>query len=189
MNTANVISVNPGRKTLGEVNAPLYFERITRTIAQSHKIKKPGIGLLNFILGVNPAVNDSISWKLIALRSVYGIALSLLAGYFMLQGTANTATIAIAATGISLIFGIFSRLCALSCTSILIVLSVMGYMLTGTINTLQISIASFSMIFAVLGPGKFSVDQLIRRSIIRMKKHHTTTKKSPTLTYNVYLKL
>ena len=123
MNEANVISVDPGVKTLGELCVNDHrLARISRKISgPGRKVAAPFRHIMNLLFGINRRVNSQLSGKMMILRLTCGTMFILMALLPMemtdiLAARFTADSIMLCAIGISMIFGLFSRITTLTGT-------------------------------------------------------------------------
>lgn len=166
MNQAQVISVNPARKTPGELNiSEVKLSKLTRAIAGSGSQRNSLKGFLNFIYGLNSKTSKETSTKLFLLRLLCGGTMLALTVPSLIAGLDSIETIAGAAIGVSLISGLFSRVvsaCAMFWSGYMAISTFMS----GNIDTMPIMSAILMGVFCILGPGRYSIDQLSRNLIL-----------------------
>ncbi|MDE7412762.1 MAG: hypothetical protein K2N05_03090 [Muribaculaceae bacterium] len=172
MSSINVISIDPAQSAKSALH-PEVFERIARECRFSRDVKHYNVSAqksINLAFGINKKVSKTKSRNLLLLRSVAGISLVASAFAQGLDFTSFSASWAMVIMGISMVFGLFSRVISImSATFFTYVLAISG---------LEISLANISAAAAVLfsvtlfitGPGKFSFDNILRRSMIRYAK-------------------
>lgn len=214
MNKPNVISINPGQKTLGQLHqeAERYnpvVKQLVSTISSTVRLK----ACLNFFTGIDTKTMKGASARILLLRlftagllasfayaviNPYALAISdavLVPALNSVQGNiALAASIFVMAT--SILSGFMTRIISVAAFPYFIPMVLQG--------TLPISIASALLFVAlgyiILGPGIFSVDQCIRKTIFRSykrrAKRRTMQARSPhrlrghhDLDYRSYLRL
>lgn len=171
----NVISVNPAKKSLGALHPELLGRmmkncRIPKKIAQASGFNP----IVNCIFGINKTVTIGWSGKLFVVRI-------LVSAFLILNGIAaapdfsafNVAAAQIVLGGM-LFIGLFSRIAAIASASIygweiisVITASSEPWAIPDTALILSVTLC---VIAAITGPGRFSVDQIIRRSLVRAAK-------------------
>lgn len=164
MNQTNVISVNPGVKTLGELNiGNSTIVRISRRLTRPGRVSaSPFKAIVRFVFGVSRDRSGSFSTKMAMLR-MSAAAITILAALWQsggLEAAPTAPVVAMLAFGVSLALGLFTRLVAASATAIC------GYMfylsiMAGTPDVMSAVSLVASLMFALLGPGRYSADQLI----------------------------
>lgn len=192
MSSINVISINPAQNAKSALH-PEVFERIAREYRADMGMRKVKLAVkkpIDFFFGINKNVSRSKSFSLLISRLVSGgglIALSIFQGLSL--SIFSPAWIMLF-LGISLFFGLFTRMISFVAAGFLgyyTTLSVMATatpdfsdILPATISILPILVlatpALISLVFTIAGPGKFSTDQLIRRAIIRRAKRNVRSK-------------
>jgi hypothetical protein len=184
MNKPNVISINPGQKTLGQLHqeAERYnpvVKQLVSTISSTVRLK----ACLNFFTGIDTKTMKGASARILLLRlftagllasfayavinpAVLAISDAVLVPALdSVQGNiALSTSIFVMAT--SILLGFMTRIVSVAAFPYFIPMVLKG--------TLPISIASALLFVAlgyiILGPGIFSVDQCIRKAIFRHYK-------------------
>lgn len=184
MNKPNVISINPGQKTLGQLHqeAERYnpvVKQLVSTISSTVRLK----ACLNFFTGIDTKTMKGASARILLLRlftaglmasfayavmnpSVLAISDAVLVPALnSVQGNIALST-SIFVMAASILLGFMTRIVSVAAFPYFIPMVLQG--------TLPISIASALLFVAlgyiILGPGIFSVDQCIRKAIFRSYK-------------------
>lgn len=186
MKQPTVISINPGTKTVGAIKeeARKYDElssRIRSTIAGAPCIKDT----LNTFTGINRKKSRAVSGRLAFLRIIAG-GFALTAAILLQSAVPTWAFICTLALGVSLILGFMTRLTTLATTIILGYLSYLGEveLVPG------VALAFSSLIICIVGPGIFSLDQIIRRSLFKANRNRSDNRhKKYSTTYQAYIRL
>lgn len=213
MNKPNVISINPGQKTLGQLHqeAERYnpvVKQLVSTISSTVRLK----ACLNFFTGIDTKTMKGASARILLLRlftagllasfayavlnrSVLAISDAVLVPALdSVQGNIALST-SIFVMAASILLGFMTRIVSVAAFPYFIPMVLQG--------TLPISIASALLFVAlgyiILGPGIFSVDQCIRKTIFRNYKRRARRRamqpRSPhrlrnkDLDYRSYLRL
>lgn len=184
MNKPNVISINPGQKTLGQLHqeAERYnpvVKQLVSTISSTVRLK----ACLNFFTGIDTKTMKGASARILLLRlftagllasfayavlnpSVLAISDAVLVPALdSVQGNIALST-SIFVMAASILSGFMTRIVSVAAFPYFIPMVLQG--------TLPISIASALLFVAlgyiILGPGIFSMDQCIRKTIFRNYK-------------------
>lgn len=184
MNKPNVISINPGQKTLGQLHqeAERYnpvVKQLVSTISSTVRLK----ACLNFFTGIDTKTMKGASARILLLRLFTSGLLASFAYAVMnpavlaisdavlvpaldsVQGNIALST-SIFVMAASILLGFMTRIVSVAAFPYFIPMVLQG--------TLPISIASALLFVAlgyiILGPGIFSVDQCIRKTIFRNYK-------------------
>lgn len=184
MNKPNVISINPGQKTLGQLHqeAERYnpvVKQLVSTISSTVRLK----ACLNFFTGIDTKTMKGASARILLLRlftagllasfayavlnpSVLAISDAVLVPALdSVQGNIALST-SIFVMAASILLGFMTRIVSVAAFPYFIPMVLQG--------TLPISIASALLFVAlgyiILGPGIFSTDQCIRKAIFRSYK-------------------
>lgn len=175
MNNAKIISVNPGIKTLGELNInEINLARLSRTISRPGQSSSYVKNILNFVFGLNSRVNTHFSSKMLALRVIAGTFMTGL-GAMALIGSAAVAmphllAVAACALGISMLSGTFMRLVSVA-VAITGAYSLYLSVTAGAADMTSVMVAMVACFGAVLGPGHYSADMYLRRSLHRIYRN------------------
>lgn len=184
MNKPNVISINPGQKTLGQLHqeAERYnpvVKQLVSTISSTVRLK----ACLNFFTGIDTKTMKGASARILLLR-LFTAGLLASFAYAVMNPSVLAISDAVLVPALNSVYGniALSTSIFVMATSILLgfmtrIVSVAAFpyfipmVLQGT---LPISIASALLFVAlgyiILGPGIFSVDQCIRKTIFRNYK-------------------
>lgn len=163
---AKVISVNPGKKTLGRFwEEGLAGHEVGRRIIRTIAVPAKPAGYIAALTGISTDTGRTMSLNLLLLRLLLGCGMIVMAA-MLLVGTVTVQVAAIVA-GVSILLGMFCRpVCIIA--SILFAITTFNGLDAGMFQWETAVIGVVSVVFAVLGPGRFSVDQLIRSALIRL---------------------
>ncbi|MDE5869227.1 MAG: hypothetical protein K2H18_03255, partial [Muribaculaceae bacterium] len=103
-------------------------------------------------------------------RTVAGLALIAGAFYSGLGLSSFSASWGMLVLGISLISGLFSRFTSFIGAGFFGYMTYMSTLISGTPDVAIIFSAFLSLTFFISGPGMYSVDQILRRNLIRYAK-------------------
>lgn len=174
MSNAKIISVDPGIKTLGELNInEINLTRLSRTISNPGR-KSTFKNTLNMVFGINSRTDAGISSKMFGLRLIGGTLMTAL-GALSLSGSAMVAlphmlTVACLAFGISLLTGSFTRLISMATACIALFTAYTAFS-AGSLDTVSLMTAMLGIGACVIGPGHYSADSLMRRQIFRLYRN------------------
>lgn len=214
MNKPNVISINPGQKTLGQLHqeAERYnpvVKQLVSTISSTVRLK----ACLNFFTGIDTKTMKGASARILLLR-LFTAGLLASFAYAVMNPSVLAISDAVLVPALNSVYGNI----ALSTSIFVMAASILLGFMTRIVSvaafpyfipmvlqgTLPISIASALLFVAlgyiILGPGIFSVDQCIRKTIFRNYKRRagrrTMQARSPRrlrghhdLDYRSYLRL
>lgn len=194
MKLSDVISVDPGRTTLGA----LYPESEPRIVRRPVKlppvvtteVKRQSRSGLNFLFAaMAPGANRYGVWMLL-LRLLFS-ALLIVSGSFILSGeiyapehimTSQVFGILEITFGVMLFLGFLSRFAMFASALLFGILSVIS-----TVNgifDMQSMLCTFgSVLFLVAGVGKYSADFLIRKAIVKRENARKRREHASGLTY------
>lgn len=206
MSNERIISVNPAKATLGASNREM-LERIARGCrASAPRLEGDGMkALVDFIFGINKNVSSVWSGKLIAIRCIVGamlLASALISGIDFQYFTFSNVQLVV---GVMILAGFFDRMAAITGVAFYILFFIWDSPVMMATDGVQVAStllhspdALFAMLLvfcAIIGPGRYSIDQLIRRSIIngtkRRKEAKTASRKAKEaeirLSYKAYI--
>lgn len=184
MNKPNVISINPGQKTLGQLHqeAERYnpvVKQLVSTISSTVRLK----ACLNFFTGIDTKTMKGASARILLLR-LFTAGLLASFAYAVMNPSVLAISDAVLVPALNSVYGNI----ALSTSIFVMAASILLGFMTRIVSvaafpyfipmvlqgTLPISIASALLFVAlgyiILGPGIFSVDQCIRKTIFRHYK-------------------
>lgn len=172
MNQANVISVNPGVKTLGELNiGTSSVAKISRSIVRPVRAGRSAAGAaLRLLFGVTPH-GGAFSAKMALLR-LTGAALAISMALWQasdVTGLLATQNLLALVFGLSLISGLFTRIVS-ALTTAFYGTSLYASVIAGTPVFTAASLAMTALAFTLLGPGRFSIDRLILRGLRALRR-------------------
>ncbi len=169
MNSPQIISINPGRKTVGErLQEARQYEPMVQSIVTSMARKPKCTSILNALTGISSKNMAGTSRRLLLLRFVTSLILGAAAYYTWYSGTDAPIFIPLIALATSLLLGFATRI-----VSIGIILTCGYFAVIGLEDPFVCVVLAFAaMVFAILGPGIFSVDQCIRKAIFHMRKRN-----------------
>ncbi|MDE6231511.1 MAG: hypothetical protein K2M37_07830 [Muribaculaceae bacterium] len=164
METAQVISINPGAKTAGALHeeaiaASELSRRLLATAAQAPQLSET----FNFVLGLDDSTQ--VSARQISARIAGGVALTAMATWSYFQSGESALGIAQFILGISLMGGVLTRIVG----AIIAVWAVVMSVTVGSPEQALLFTGLSGVIGAIFGPGRMSVDFSMRRYLQRMK--------------------
>lgn len=177
MKDARIISVNPASTAPGDANSGI-IQTLARSYRKSARFARlMGLkSLIDALFGINKTVSEVWSTKLLFIRLLIG-------AFFITVALTNGVNFSVLSlwniqlvVGILLIIGFFCRIAALTglaaCVSVMLMqTSVMlapdiSQVLTPLLHSpLMIQSLLFASV-AIIGPGRFSIDQLIRHLLL-----------------------
>lgn len=178
MAQVDVISVNPSKKTLGAINIENIEQMAREYCPTTSSIKLPGFkSICNSIFGSTGTTSRLSSTKLVSVRLLS--AIMLIGTSFCLTPAAKISfnvhlfAIVIAAM---IAFGVFERLSSALAAVTFGVITALSIPAVGSFHDLipylsnpNIFLGMFTsammLIVAILGPGKFSLDMILKRLI------------------------
>lgn len=185
MSEAQVISVNPGMKTRGELGGMSRTGRkclasISRCISSptktvvSHKKSRSFCRLIvDFLFGVSSKVSFTYSSKMLLVRLLTGVALILsqllpISPEDILAMQIPVDALIICCIGVSIVLGLFSRIASFGGATLLSIWIAMSIM-QGAIDMAAGWMALMMLTNSILGPGLYSADQLMRKGILNLR--------------------
>ncbi len=178
MSSINVISINPAQSAKSALH-PEVFERLAREYRVDTEMTKLNLSAkktINFIFGINKRISRSMSFNLLAARTLAGSGLIGFAFYQGLSMTAFSPAWVMLSFGISLLCGFFTRMTSLLSFGYFSVVSTLAFMTSGSIDIYSLAPAILSLLFMLVGPGKFSSDQIMRRNLYKYSKTRARAK-------------
>lgn len=177
MANVNVISVNPSQKTLGSLH-PEMLDKVARGCRVSTASSDASIkSAVNLFFGISKN-SLPVSGKMFAVRAIAS-------AWFIISGIASGVDFALFNAGAlniilgGMIFlGLFTRVSALAAIGMLLTSFTMNDVLTMdfaafvSANAITLISSGVCMMVAIMGPGFYSTDQIIRRSIFKGIKNY-----------------
>lgn len=184
MNKPNVISINPGQKTLGQLHqeAERYnpvVKQLVSTISSTVRLK----ACLNFFTGIDTKTMKGASARILLLR-LFTAGLLASFGYAVINPAVVAISDAVLVPGLNSVAGNMALAVSIFVMAASIILGFMTRIVSVAAfpfyvsmilqGSLPISIATallfVALVFIILGPGIFSTDQCIRKAIFRSYK-------------------
>lgn len=183
MNATQVISVNPGKKTIGELLQEASKYEPVQSIVNTSPAKPRRTSILNALTGISSKTSASTSRRMLFLRAITSAILGSLAWYSWNSGQEPILFIPLIVLGALLLTGFMTRIVSIGMMAICIYFAVTG--MAGAV--ISGALAFTALVFAILGPAKYSLDQCIRLAFIR----HSERKKphKVQLDYRSYTRL
>lgn len=187
---AMIISVDPGKKTLGrfwEEGLPYNgtVRQIIRTVSQTPSFGNPG----SLLLGVGRKTSHSYAFMLLLIRVITGVAM-IASGIFLSNAAASAALpIVLISAGTMLILGLLGRI-ASAATAAFCIITLASALADGQAPAYLIAmlgvISGVTILTAILGPGVFSCDRLLRRAFIKMEHRRTLKNRARRCSYQAF---
>ena len=196
MTRMNVISIDPAQATKGAMLSDISQSfRIKGSVLADIERPREKRESLNIISGINNRISTIMSSRLFLLRLFMGILLLALGIYPYLPYDVMTISgvspvpqyvnICEIVLGGTLLLGLFSRITSTAGFVFFTYLTVNSAM-EGTINLEPVIPAIISIIFMVTGPGIYSTDQLIRRTLIKKINNRRNRRNAERFSYRAY---
>ncbi|MDE5807663.1 MAG: hypothetical protein K2H76_06050 [Muribaculaceae bacterium] len=173
MNSINVISINPANSAKSALH-PEVFERIAREYSVTRETTKMNLSakrVINFCFGINKKIGRAFSTNLLVARSLAGIALIGYAFFAGLSFAAFSPAWMMVILAVSLVLGLFNRFTSFAAAGYF------GYLaLTSAFSVSLLLPALIAVVSMLVGPGLFSIDQLLRRASFKYAKEYARAK-------------
>lgn len=193
MNLSDTISVDPGRTTLGALHPELTakFIRSSRTVGVAVKPNRKGS--LNFIFAALNPGNTRYGAYMLLLRLAFA-ALLIVSGSFILYGEIDAPAtelgamaygIAEIAIGGMLALGFFTRFAMIAAVAGFGCMAVQS-ILMGVFNMEALMSCFGSLAFLMLGSGKYSIDYLLRKAVIKSSLRRRQRRAADRMSYKAY---
>lgn len=192
----NIISIDPAQATKGAMLSEISQSfRMKGTVLADIERRREKRESLNIISGINNRISTIMSSRLFLLRLFMGVLLLALGIYPYLpyeitavpesSSVPQYVNICEIVLGGSLLLGLFTRISSAAGFVLFTYLTVNSAM-QGAINLELVIPALISVIFMVTGPGIYSTDQLIRRTLIKRINNRRDRRKSERFSYRAY---
>lgn len=180
MNATQVISVNPGKKTIGELLLEARDnEPATHSIVATVARKPKGHSIMNALTGISSKASQSTSRRLLFLRVITATILGGLAWYSWYAGAEPMLFIPLIVLGGSLLTGFLTRIVSIGMLGTFVYFAFLGF----AAPVISGALAFTALVFAILGPGRYSIDQLIRHTAISAAKRRNSIPAAPRSAY------
>lgn len=192
MNVAETISINPVDKTLGALN-PAAAARFVREHTAPVKSTSNKKGVLDFCFATSAPGMKRFGKQMLLFRSMFATLL-IISGSFLVSGeivstsdllTSTTLGIAEIVMGSMLVLGFLSRY-AMMASTVLFGIFAGTSIANGVFDTSALLFCLGSMVFMIVGTGKFSADFLIKKALITRAITHRHQQRADRLTYRAY---
>lgn len=185
MKIVDTISVNPGKSTLGHSENS---QNIFRTTVLNKERNTSKVSLYSIVLPSEGYGMYEMKKYLLPFRTLFATIL-IISGLTLIQTTIYSIGIVIG--NVELISAIFLALGFLSrpimlLTAIFLGISSAVSLRNGVTDITTLSLMFGCLIFAAIGSGKYSLDCITRRAIIRHIKKSKIKKNSETLGYKAF---
>ncbi|MDE7380909.1 MAG: hypothetical protein K2N03_02105 [Muribaculaceae bacterium] len=183
MNASSVISINPGKATIGELNPDATAGILRRRILPSYSRASKESSVLKLILGIKKNQLSSYDYSLLSIRVITSIAWSV----FIATGFLPVSHIFASFVIMSLLTGFLTRPVMLFS---LLPLGCALFVSPGTTSvsiTVTISMMICSLILGISGSGNISLDRLCYNYKRRHQIKHRQNKIKNALSYKAYI--
>ena len=171
MSETNVISVNPSQKTLGilyaegNVNRLRFARRIALAASRVPDVKDT----LRFLSGISSRTGKALSVKALTVRVLFCAVFAGMGAIQLVQGGDVYMAYAMIAFGAMALLGLLTRISATGAACWFGWQTAMAGMAM-QIDQTSIAMTLACLVLAVMGPGIYSVDQLIRHGAMRIRR-------------------
>lgn len=167
MNTPTIISINPIVKTIGQIHQESIgsgraIPRIVSNLSVTPRLKDT----LNLLTGISTPAMSGASGRILLLRFISAVAIITVLALVFATGGEMLLSIPLAVLGISLLLGLMTRIISLTAMIYFILAGVQGMLALEPCCIFGFS----ALIFMIMGPGIYSIDQCIRKAIWRSYK-------------------
>lgn len=169
MTSINVISIDPAKNAKSALH-PEVFERLARECRISRDKTEYTISAkksINLFFGINKKTGVTKSKIIFSFRILASLLLGAGVFYMGLSFSAFSLSWIMAALAVSLFFGLFTRIISFVSFGALSYLIAMTYGTNGSIELIAAATAFISLLFLVSGPAMFSLDQIIRKAMLK----------------------
>ncbi len=175
---AVVININPGASTSGNLNTEIGLSSIRmRVLKEGREMAKEKSGrTLRHIFG-STSMDAGMSKKVLMVRVVFGLCLTLEGILTCMYSGLSVSSLGIISiiSGLMLLPGILTRV-SMSIATMIFGLSLLSGLSTGLPIMVDYINLAGCLFFALIGPGRFSADAIIRRKIFRTVRRRETHK-------------
>lgn len=195
MKQNDVISINPGVKTLGELCIEgERFAAVSRTIAPINNSNISVSAVAKTLLGVGRFTKTAAEIKMAGMRICFGVAIFLLYFSDIISAISTSASIfsmgwMAAIVSMSLIFGVFSRIASFSACVIWSFLAIQSAVI-GNLDITSILSSVLAGCGTIAGASKMSVDtviyQIIRKRRAKARRAETEMWSNHANSYRAY---
>lgn len=181
MNLAQVISVNPSVKTLGELSAPSekYMSGISRALSNPEKrVSSLFVGMVNMISGINSKTNKQLSYKVLYIRLIIGLMLIAFSINPMVSQPVSALSVTTVLTfllGCTIIAGFLTRPATIGAALFFSTMFIQSIS-SGSVDNMSGLMMVMMLVISIMGPGMFSLDRIIRRNLLSMRGKIQTKK-------------
>lgn len=181
MNATQVISVNPGKKTIGELLLEARKnEPASHSIVAAVTRKPKGHSLMNALTGISAKASKSTSRRLLFLRVITAAILGGLAWYSWYAEAEPMLFIPLIVLGGSLLTGFLTRIVSIGMLGTFVYFAFQGL----AAPVISGALAFTALVFAILGPGRYSIDQLIRHAALSASKRRNSSSTIPRMKFD-----
>lgn len=193
MNVSDILSVDPGRTTLGDLHPELDAKFLRRKGMVSMRKKRSAKTALNFIFAINALRADGKAVAMLLIRLALG-ALLIVSGSLILYGEIHSPVEYLApdifaileiVSGAMLVLGLFTRFAMGVATLGFATVSTLA-ICEGVFDMQSLMSAIACMVFLVFGSGTYSADFLMRKAIIQYNKRNRRKKIGKKMSYEAF---
>lgn len=196
MNLSKTISVDPGKMTLGELHHEAdngFVRKATSTIANTASPLPRAKTTRNFLFACSMPTANQYGGRMLMVRWMMG-ALLVVSGSLILSGNIASPQVitepgAFAVgeivCGAMLALGLLTRV-AMSAAAIVFCAMTVESVTNGIFSMQDFMCLLASVIFLIMGAGKFSCDFLIRKALVRRSVRRRRQRRNRPLTYKAF---
>lgn len=183
MKITDTISVNPSKKTLGHVDAP--SASIFRSPVIASETENHSIDFLKILFPTSASATSEYRKYAVPLRTLFATIL-IVTGITMLEAAATTGlAICTLCFGGILALGLFTRPVMLGASVYFCIIGALA--LRAGIADMSVFALMFGcIIFALMGAGKYSCDQVLRKALLRQRKISERKRKDNLMGYKAF---
>ncbi|MCH5225991.1 MAG: hypothetical protein J1D77_08305 [Muribaculaceae bacterium] len=183
MKINDTISVNPSKKTLGHVETPV--SSIFRSPVIGVDSARDNVDILQLVFPTTKSGLAEYEKFALPIRTLFATIL-IVTGITLLSASASVALgICSLCFGGCLAIGLFTRPVMLGASVFYCITGALA-LRAGSPDLLVFSLMFGSLIFAMMGSGKYSCDFLIRSSIKRAKRRSESRRRENALSYKAF---
>lgn len=186
--TAQVISVNPAVKTRGELMASdSKISKISRSFATTTGNEDSLKSFLNTLLGISNRTHNGLSSKMLAVRLLCGAWLIATSAFPFTMHALPTESIIGMSLGLAIGLGLLTRPASLAGAGWYIY-SALPSLLAGDFTSTYALTSIILLSIGIIGPGRFSLDQVCRYCILRIsRRNRRNRKRELKMDYRAYI--
>ena len=177
MNSLNVISINPGESTQAVLHPELLNSGLRDRIHNGegrNLFRTPSVfrDRVDFLTGISISTSAKNSSRMLIVRLAAGAILGAL-GAYLLHGSIDIVMgITCIVMGISIATGFLTRIISFAAISMLTFMFWNSLVSPDPTQVIWLAPAIPGLFFSIFGPGIYSVDSIIRKTMLRLNKSY-----------------